>query len=96
MCRSCVHIHGRCLLLMHFGVRVFCVFLPLECKLVEIGETVQHSSNGGLTCFICGGVEGPGYCLYYIMELYYLTVNVRFVMKVESTICALPVNQMET
>ena len=36
--------------------------------------------------------RGPGYCLYYIIELYYLTVNIRFVMKVESTICALGIS----
>ena len=62
-------------------------------RVAKISETVCSAvSMLDLLVIYVGVWRGPVYCLYYIMELYYLTVNIRFVMKVESTICALSIS----
>ena len=62
-------------------------------RVATISETVCSTvPMWDLLVIYVGVWRGPVYCLYYILELRYLTVNIRFVMKVESTICALGIS----
>ena len=58
-------------------------------RVAKIGETVCSTVPMCDLLVICGGVEGPG-VLFVLYHRIALSDNVRFVMKVESTICALP------
>ena len=58
-------------------------------RVATISETVCSTVPMCDLLVICGGVEGPG-VLFVLYHRIALSDNVRFVMKVESTICALP------